>query len=218
MPSACSLQVVLPQPGCVKHTCSLPCRSGQLDAKVSAAVIHYMLEVLPQLHDSSSVLAASVLCHILSGSAAPAQLLHSALATLRQLPFVSESGRKPSESQIQLACDLLQLFTVEAFQALPAPKVSAKAAKAASGASTDGFEVLLRFTRVGIKGHLGDSQQMTKLRVAAFEQLGADLYAVMPVQQQLQAFLVSPLPSVLPDNHTCLPSSGTWHVVGATGL
>lgn len=177
-----------------------------------------MLEVLPHLHDNSSVLAASVLCHILSGSAAPAQLLHSALATLHQLPFVRESGGKPSESQIQLACDLLQLFTVEAFQALPAPKVTAKAAKTASCPSTEGFEVLLQFARAGIKGHLVDSQEMTKLRVAAFERLGADLYAVMPVQQQLQAFLVSSLPPVLPDNTTCLTSSRTWHVVSATGV
>ena len=76
----------------------------------------------------------------------------------------------------------------------------------------------MHFATVGIKGHLGDSQQMTKLSVAAFEQLVADLYAVMPVQQQLHTFLVSPLPSALLDNHTCLPSSGTWHVVSAADV
>ena len=161
---------------------------------------------MPQLHSDSSVAAASLLLHILSGSAAPAQLLQSAVATLHQLPLTPESGSQPSLPQIQLACELLQLFTPEAFQALPAPKGNGKAAKGAGSLATEGFGVLLQLVRVGIDEHLVESQELVKLREAAFRRLDADVYAVMPVQQQMQAFLVSCGGVLLPitDRVTCL--------------
>ena len=165
-----------------------------------------MLEVMPQLHSDSSIAAASLLLHILSGSAAPAQLLQSAVATLHQLPLTPESGSQPSLPQIQLACELLQLFTPEAFQALPPPKGNSKAAKGAGSLATEGFRVLLQLVRVGVDGHLVESQELVKLRESAFRRLDADVYAVMPVQQQMQAFLVSCGGVLLPitDRVTCL--------------
>ena len=165
-----------------------------------------MLEVMPQLHSDSSIAAASLLLHVLSGSAAPAQLLQSALATLHQLPLTPESGSQPSLPQIQLACELLQLFTSEAFQALPSPKGNSKAAKGAGSLATEGFGMLLQLVRVGVEGHLVESQELVKLREAAFGRLDADVYAVMPVRQQMQAFLVGCGGVLVPisDSITCL--------------
>ncbi len=165
-----------------------------------------MLEVMPQLHSDSSIAAASLLFHILSGSAAPAQLLQSAVATLQQLPLTPESASQPSLPQIQLACELLQLFTAEAFQVLPTPKGGSKAAKGAGSLATEGFGMLLQMVRVGVDGHLAGSEQLVKLREVAFGRLDADVYAVMPVQQQMQAFLVSCGGVLLPitDHITCL--------------
>lgn len=149
-----------------------------------------MLEVLPELHDDSSTLAALVLLPILSGSATPAQLLQSAIAVLHKLPLHSESGSNPSNGQVQLACNLLRLFTAEAFQALPVPKGKSKAAKAAASPIADGLDLLLELLRAGDEAHQPHNAQLVKLRVAAFQRLTAELYAVMPVQQQMQAFLV----------------------------
>lgn len=165
-----------------------------------------MLDVMPQLHSDSSIAAASVLFHILSGSAAPAQLLQSALATLHQLPLTPESGSQPSLPQIQLACELLQLFTSEAFQALPTPKGNSKAAKGAGSLATESFGMLLQLVRVGVEGHLVESQELVKLREAAFGRLDADVYAVMPMRQQMQAFLVGCGGVLVPisDSITCL--------------
>ncbi len=169
-----------------------------------------MLEVIPQLHSDSSIAAASLLLHILSGSAAPAQLLHSAVATLRQLLLTPESGSRPSLPQIQLACELLQLFTSEAFRALPTPKGNSKAAKGAVSLATEGFGMLLQLVRVGVEGHLAGSEQLVKLREAAFGRLDAEVYAVMPVRQQMQAFLVGCGGGLLPytDCITCLKKGG----------
>jgi len=178
---------------------------------------------MPQLHNDSSIAAASLLLHILSGSAAPAQLLQSAVATLRQLPLTSDSGSQPSLPQIQLACELLQLFTAEAFQALPTPKGSSKAAKGAGSLATEGFGMLLQLMRVGVEGHLVEGQELVKLREAAFGRLDADVYAVMPVQQQMQAFLVSCGGVLLPisDRVTCLKKGCSactcWFCKSCTG-
>ena len=165
----------------------LPCRSHAMDSRHSAPVVHYLLEVLPELHDDSSTSAASLLLHILTSSAAPAQLLHSAMALLNKLPLDDESSSAPSDTQLQLACELLQPFTAEAFQGLP--KGKGKAAKAAAAPTVAGLEVLLRLVRY--RPRQGDGQPAEKLRLAAFQRLGAELYAVMPVQQQMEAFLVS---------------------------
>lgn len=152
-----------------------------------------MLEVLPELHDTSSTSAASLLLHTLTSSAAPAQLLHAAVALLNKLPLTEDSSPAPSGSQVQLACGLLQSFTAEAFQALP--KGKGKAAKGAVSPIVAGLEVLLRLVRFGAAR--GDGQPAEMLRLAAFGQLGAELYAVMPVQQQMEAFLVSAWPHCL---------------------
>ena len=95
---------------------------------------------------------------------------------------------------MQLACESLHSFTAEAFQALP--KGTGKAAKGAESPTVAGLEVLLRLARFGVTE--GDGQPAEKLRLAAFEQLGAELYAVMPVQQQMEAFLVSASPPPSP--------------------
>lgn len=150
-----------------------------------------MLQVLPELHDDSSMVAASVLLHILSGSATPSQLLQAAVATLHKLPL-HNIETDASAAQIQLACDLVQRFTAGGFAALPTVKGRGKAAKAASPL-IHGLEVLLQLLRLSPDSHQPESQQLAKLRLTAFERLGADLYAVMPVQQQMQAFLVGPL-------------------------
>lgn len=165
----------------------LHCRSHALDSRHSAAVVHYMLEVLPELHDNSSTSAASLLLHTLTSSALPAQLLQSTTALLIKLPLTDEPSSAPCGSQLRLACELLQSFTAEAFQALP--KGKGKAAKGAASPTVAGLEVLLRLVKYGVTE--GDGQSAEKLRLAAFQQLGAELYAVMPVQQQMEAFLVS---------------------------
>ena len=168
----------------------LPCRSHALDSRHSASVVHYMLEVLPELHDNSSTSAASLLLHTLTSAAAPAQLLQAAVALLNKLPLTDQPSAAPSGSQVQLACALLQSFTAEAFQALS--KGKGKAAKGAESPIVAGLEVLLRLVRFGATR--GDGQPAEMLRLAAFKQLGAELYAVMPVQQQMEAFLVSACP------------------------
>ena len=146
-----------------------------------------MLEVLPELHDDSSTSAASLLLHILSSSAPRAQLLQSAMALLNKLPLTNKLSSAPSSRQLQLACELLQPFTAEAFQALP--KGKGKAAKGAASPTVAGLEVLLQLVRFGVTE--GSGQPAEKLRLAAFQQLGPELYAIMPVQQQMEAFLVS---------------------------
>lgn len=166
------------------------CRSHALDSRHSAPVVHYMLEVLPELHDDSSTSAASLLLQTLTSCAPPAQLLQSAMALLNKLPLTDELLSAPSGGQMQLACELLHSFTAEAFQALP--KGKGKAAKGATSPTVAGLEVLLRLARFGITE--GDGQPAEKLRLAAFQHLGAELYAVMPVQQQMEAFLVSASP------------------------
>ena len=172
------------------------CRSHSLDSRHSAPVVHYMLEVLPELHDDSSTSAASLLLHILTPSAPPAQLLQSAMALLNKLPLADKPSPVLSTMQLQLACELLQPFTAEAFQALP--KGKGKAAKGAASPTVAGLEVLLQLVRFDVTE--GNGQPAEKLRLAAFQQLGADLYAVMPVQQQMETFLVSAFlpPSPLP--------------------
>lgn len=182
-------------------TVSLLCRSHPLDSRHSAAVLHYMLEVLPQLHDDSSSPAASLLLHILMSSAAPGPLLQSATALLKNLPLQDTSPAAPSGSQVQLACDLLALFTAEAFQTVS--KSRGAAAKAAKASVDAGFEMLLHLLRFGLDGGSSGEQVAERLRLAAYQQLGAELYAVMPVQQQMEAFLVSfsvivPLPALSP--------------------
>lgn len=164
----------------------LPCRSHALDSRHSASVVHYMLEVLPELHDNSSTSAASLLLHSLTSSAAPAQLLQAAVALLNKLPLTEDPSAAPSGSQLQLACALLQSFTAEAFQALPKGKGKAKGAVSPIVA---GLEVLLRLVRFGATP--GDGQPAEMLRLAAFKQLGAELYDAMPVRQQMETFLVS---------------------------
>ena len=177
---------------------ALACRAHALDSRHSTAVVHYMLDILPELHEDSSSSAASLLIHILTSSAAPAQLLHCAMALLNNLPLSEEPSSAPSSSpsgsQLLLACQLLQLFTAEAFQALPKgpqawPKGKGKAAKGAASPMVAGLEVLLRLGRYGLTQ--ADGQPAEKLRLAAFQRLGAELYAVMPVKQQMEAFLVS---------------------------
>lgn len=120
------------------------------------------------------------------------------MALLDKLPLQDASlltmSAAPSESQLLLACQLLQLFTAEAFQALPKgsqalPKGKGKAAKGAASPMVTGLEMLLRLGRYGLTQ--GDGQPAERLRSAAFHRLGAELYAVMPVQQQMEAFLVS---------------------------
>ena len=149
-----------------------------------------MLEVLPDLHDDSSTSAASLLLHILTSSAPHAELLQSTVALLNNLPLTHEPSSAPSGSQLQLGCQLLHSFTAEAFQALP--KGKGKAATGAASPTVAGLEVLLRLVKFGVTD--GDGQPGEKLRLAAFQQMGAELYAVMPVQQQMEAFLVSASP------------------------
>ena len=217
--------------------CICCCRAGQLDSKLSTAVVHYLLQILPQLHDDSSIPAASLLLCILPGPATPTQLLQSAVTTLQHLPLTSQTAHKTasqtqsttskaaasssktqvsseksqagssvtlingsgvesqsltaSVGQVQLACELLQSFTAEAFAGWTAPKGRGKAAKAAVAGASDGFEVLLHLLRSGVEGQQANGRdQLVKLRLAAFQRLGAELYGVMPVQQQMQAFLV----------------------------
>ena len=166
----------------------LLCRSHALDSRHSAAVLHYMLEVLPQLHDNSSCPAASLLIHILTSSAAPGPLLQSATALLNNLPLHNKSPAAPLGGQVQLACELLALFTAEAFQALS--KSRGTAAKAAKASVDAGLEVLLYLLRFGLDCASSEEQAAKALKLAAYQQLGAELYAVMPVQQQMEAFLV----------------------------
>ena len=149
-----------------------------------------MLEVLPELHDNSSTSAASLLLHSLTSSSAPAQLLQAAVALLNKLPLTEDPSASPSGSQLQLACALLQSFTAEAFQALP--KGKGKAAKGAVSPIVAGLEVLLRLVRFGATR--GDGEPAEMLRLAAFKQLGAELYDAMPVRQQMETFLVSAWP------------------------
>lgn len=148
-----------------------------------------MLKVLPELHDPSSIPAASLLLHILAAAASPGQTLQAAEALLTRLPLYPHPSASPSASQIQLACEILGLFTAEAFQALS--KGRSRGAKGAT-LPVDGLEVLLDLLRFGLDGHKADGQKLAeKVRLAAFQRLGAELYAVMPVRQQLEAFLVS---------------------------
>ena len=170
----------------------LSCRSRALDGRHSAAVVHYMLQVLPHLHEDSSTPAASLLLHILSSSATSAQLLQSATALLTQLPLHGQTAL--SADQVHLACDLLAHFTADAFQGLPKglPKGLGKGRQEAASHRVVGLELLLQLVRSGVHDSSSKGQQLSeKLRLAAFQQLGAELYNVMPVQQQMEAFLVS---------------------------
>ena len=131
----------------------------------------------------------------------PSHRLQSAVSLLQHLPL----GLAPSHGHshthdhtapassvtagdVQLICNLLQLFTAEAFGELLAHKPRTKAAKAAAPVISDGAEQLVLLTRFGADGP--QDSFAAGIRQAAFGQLSPDVYACLSVQQQMKAFLV----------------------------
>lgn len=181
----------------------LCCRLSEED---STAVLTYFLHILPQLHTSSSTPAAMVLLDCSSISDA-SDSLQSAVTLLQHFPLGlapahghSHPHNHPTGAttsltagQAQLVCKLLQLFSAEAFDKLLAHKPRTKAAKAALPVVSDSAEQLVLLTRFG--SDRPQDSLAASIRQAAFQQLTADVYACLPVQQQMKAFLVC---SVLP--------------------
>ena len=182
----------------------LCCRLSEED---STAVLAYFLHILPQLHTSSSTPAAMVLLDCSSVSNASASL-QSAVTLLQHLPLGLAPAHGHSHphphnhptgattsltaGQAQLVCKLLQLFSVKAFDKLLAHKPRTKAAKVAMPVVSDGAEQLVLLTRFG--SDRPQDSLAASIRQAAFQQLTADVYACLPVQQQMKAFLVRSAP------------------------
>lgn len=174
------------------------CRLSPQDA---AATETYLLHVLPELHGSSSTSAALVLLFCTAASS-PSQRLQSAVTLLQHLPIglaaphhhthapadTTPAG-EPTPGQVQLVVQLLQLFTAPAFTESLSNKPRTKAAKASVAVVADGAELLLHLMRFKVED-ASDALAGT-IRQTAFQQLTAELYAQLPLQPQMKAFLVS---------------------------
>lgn len=136
-----------------------------------------------------------------TSSSQPSNRLQSAVSLLQQLPLGlapshghthTHDHAAPTSSvtagEVQLVCNLLQLFTAEAFGELLAHKPRTKAAKAAAPVISEAAEQLVLLTRFG--ADWPQDSLAAGIRQAAFGQLSADVYACLPVQQQMKAFLV----------------------------
>lgn len=128
----------------------------------------------------------------------PSQRLQSAVTLLQHLPLglahshghdhTAQAAVTLTPGQVHLVNNLLQLFTAEAFSELLAHKPRSKAAKAAQPVISDAAEHLVVLTRFG--ADQSQDSLAANIRQAAFHQLTADVYACLPVQQQMKAFLV----------------------------
>lgn len=203
MLTLCLLNMLASQPTFLSNvfafykTALLVCR---LSAEDSEAVTQYLLHISPQLHTSNSTSAAMVVLFCSSTSQAN-QRLQAAVALLQHLPLgFTPSHRHPhthdhkpdatlTAAQVELVCTVLQLFTAAAFTELLAHKPRTKAAKAAQPVISDGAEQLAALTRFG--ADRPQDSLAAHVRQAAFQQLTAEVYACLPVQQQMKTFLVS---------------------------